>query len=149
MDLNFSEVTVEKDLSEFSEDELRELIAKFQKAQEANVEEFQRAVEAVEDTDGGVEEFNKSVNELIEEITEHEQFDQVPLSEDELSDLGFLKLRDWREFVADLGESDEADDETEPDDFDDFGTRSPSPDDEPDKEFADEHLSEVQGIALD
>lgn len=106
--MDFTKVTYDGDLSEFSDEELRELIREFEDAQDSNVAEFEQAAEQLEEAN--FDEYEEARSDLIGEITEAEQFDEVPLSEDELEDADFSELRDWNEFVSDQDDDKQFDD---------------------------------------
>lgn len=149
MDLNFTKVTYDGELTDFSEDELRELVGEFESAQDSNAAEFETAAEVIDEIDSStMEDFEDARDTLIEEITGAEAFDEVPLSEDHLSDkevTSFSELREWRDFVAE--ETPKSEDETDSSDveFDDFGTQSPT-DGEEASEFVDETVDSIPGV---
>jgi hypothetical protein len=154
MDLSFNKVDYDGELAEFSEDELRELISEFETAQDSNVAEFEKAVEATDEIDDStIEDFEQARASLIGEITGAEAFDEVPLTEEMLEDEDFSDLQEWREFVSG-GESetepegDEAD-EGDEGDFDDFGTKSPSESGENTEDFVEDELGQMPGLCLD
>lgn len=143
MDLTFKTINYDGELADFSEEELRELVGKFEQAEEANVAEFEKAVSAAEDT-VDTSEYDEACETLVDEITDHENFDEVPVGEEILEDADFEDLREWREFVAD----DEGESESEQDgEFDDFGTRSPTETGD-DTDFADDAVGEMSGVNL-
>jgi hypothetical protein len=149
MDLNFTQVTYDGELADFEAERLREIIREFENAQESNVAEFEDAADALDGVDEKIEDFAEARQALLDDITEAEAFDEVPLTEEALEEQSFGQLQEWHDFVADHGvetgdETDEADESGS--DFDDFGTKSPTPDDEDDEDFAEDALSEMQGV---
>jgi hypothetical protein len=148
MDLSFNKVTYDGELTDFSEDELRELVGEYEKAQDSNVAEFKQAAEATENIDEStIDEFEDARSSILDEITESENFDEVPLTEDQLEDCDFGELQDWQDFV--LGGDGDEETEESGSGFDDFGTRSPtggSDDESPD--FVEEQLGDIQGLQL-
>lgn len=147
MELNFNKVSYDGELEDFSEDELRELVGEFEDAQESNVAEFKTAVEATEGLDeGDLTEFEQAREDLLDSIVEHENFEEVPLSEDKLGEETFAELQDWSDFVADLGDDGET--QTDDSDSEDFGKRSPVQSDDDEAEFVDEALGGMQGLNL-
>lgn len=151
MDISFNRVTYDGDLSDLSEDEKDEVIREFENAQESNVAEFERAAETLDEVDEtDIEEFADAKAELASEVTEAEAFDDVPLTEDELADASFSKVREWHEFVSETadgadGETDEDDDK----DFDEMGKQGPTHGD--DKEFDSDladRVDEIPGLIV-
>jgi sulfite reductase alpha subunit-like flavoprotein len=148
MDLNFNKVTYDGELSDFSEDELRETIREFETAQESNVAEFEKAAEATDGVDEStIEDFEDAREDLIEDITEAEAFDEVPLTEDKLEDEDFSDLQDWKAFVAET-DTDEADEGDGEGDFDDMGQEAPTNPDEDSEDFVEDQLGEMPGFSL-
>jgi hypothetical protein len=151
MNLEFDKVTYDRELADFSEEDLRELVTKFEDAQESNVAEFETAAEAVDGIDEStIEDFEDARGALIEDITESEDFDDVPLTEDKLEQEDFSALRDWKQFVQ-SAETDTDPDEESGDgegEFNDMGTKSPKQDDSEDETFAEDALDSVQGLSL-
>jgi len=146
MELNFNQVSYEGDLSDFSEDELRETVREFETAQDSNVAEFEKAAEALDEVDDStIEDFEDARQSLIEDITEAEAFGEVPLSEDSLEDADFSELQDWRDFVAEQATDEGGEDEG----FDDFGQKSPADPDDETEDFVEEELGSIQGLNLD
>jgi hypothetical protein len=147
MKLDFNKVGYDGELSDFSEDELRELVREFETAQDSNVAEFETAVEATDGLDEStISDFEQAREDLVEEIVDSEEFEQVPLSEDKLGEESFAELQDWSDFVADLAEEEDVEDDES---STDFGTRSPKPDEEDEgADFAEEALSEMNGLTL-
>jgi hypothetical protein len=148
MDLNFNQVSYDGEIGDFSEDELRELISNFEDAQESNVAEFKQAVEALNDVDESkIEDFEKAREDLIEDVTEAEAFEDVPLTEDALEDSDFSELQEWRDFVEAQAEPEgEAGDEDDEGDFNDFGQKAPVDDGEDDEDFVEDVLNDVPGL---
>lgn len=146
MDLNFTKVTYDGDLSEFSEDDLRQLISEFENAQESNVAEFNQAADKLDEVEEiDYEEYEDARSALIGEITEADAFEDVPITEDELDAADFGKVRDWHNFVASADT--DTDDDTETD-FDDVGKDAPlddGGDDEP--EFDDRAVEIIDGMS--
>lgn len=143
MDLEFTRVNYDGELSDFDEDELRELVGEFEDAQDANVAEFDEAVEQISDVDESkIEDFDAARSDLIESVSEAEAFEQVPLSADALEDCDFSELQEWSEFV-----SEEQTDEEDDAEFSDMGTKSPV-DDEDQEDFAEEALEQMPGLEL-
>lgn len=152
MDFDITKVTIDGDVDDLSEEQLRELVGKFQDAQESNVAEFERAAEAMDEVDEDtIEDFEQARESLIEEIADAEAFGEVPLDEEDLEDEDFSDLQDWREFVAGggAGGDDPEDDEPEEDaEFDDFGTESPADPGDDEYDFVEEELQDVPGLSL-
>jgi hypothetical protein len=150
MELNFNKVDYDGDLSDFSEDELRELVGEFETAQDSNVAEFEKAVEATDEIDEStIEDFEAAREALIEDITGAEDFDEVPLTEEKLEDEDFSDLQNWKEFVAGGEPGDEADESSEGEgDFDDMGQKSPMETDEETEDFVEAELGDVPGLNL-
>jgi hypothetical protein len=152
MELNFNQVSYEGDLSDFSEDELRETVREFETAQDSNVAEFEKAAEALDEVDEStIEDFEDARESLIEDITDAEAFDEVPLTEDSLEDAEFSELQDWRDFVDEQAAEDGGDEGGEDggEDFDDFGQKSPTDLDDEQEDFVEKELSGIQGLNLD
>lgn len=146
MDLNFKKVTYDGELADFSDEELRELVREFESAQESNVAEFNEAAETLDEVEEAeLSEFEDARSALIEEITDAEQFDEVPLDEEGLEDCSFGKLREWREFVAsDLDEGEEGEEDDA--EFDDMGQKGPvNPEDGED--FDDSVVEVIDGMS--
>lgn len=147
MDLSFNKVDYDGELSDFSKDELRDLVGEYEKAQDSNVAEFKRAAEAADNVDESViEDFEDARATLIDDITEADAFEDVPLTEDQLESSDFSELQEWKDFVAgddaDSGEDDEQD-------FDDFGQRSETSGEEDAEDFAEKTLGGMPGLKLD
>lgn len=149
MNLDFTKVSYEGDLSDFSEDELAELVTEFEAAQNSNVAEFEKAAEATTDIDEStIEEFEDARDDLIADIVEAESFESIPLTEEKLAEENFGELQEWKDFVADGGnESEPKPDDEGGSDFEDMGTESPVSDDD-ETDFADEALDNVQGLNI-
>lgn len=147
MDFDITKVTIDGTVDDLDEDQLRELVSKFQDAQESNVAEFKQAIEATEDVDEKeIEDFEKARESLIGDITDAEAFDEVPLTEDALEGQSFGELRDWKDFVAEQAVEDGGDEDA---DFDDMGKKSPvggGEDEETD--FVEEELDNIQGLNI-
>lgn len=147
MNLDFTKVGYDGELSDFSEEELRELVSEFETAQESNVAEFETAVEATDGLDENtINDFEDAREDLIEEIVEAEEFEQVPLSEAKLGEEDFADLQDWSDFVADLGE--EVSESEVDDDSSDFGKRAPTEGEEGSADFAEDAIGNMQGVNL-
>jgi hypothetical protein len=146
MDLNFTQVTYDGELSDFEAERLREIIREFENAQESNVAEFEDAADALDGVDEKIEDFEEARESLLEEITEAEAFEDVPLTEDALEEQTFGQLQEWRDFVSRQREGEAGDDEGGNSDFDDMGKKSPVPDEDEDTDFADEQLEQMQGV---
>lgn len=153
--MNFNTINYDGDLEDASEEELRSLAEDFESAQESNVAEFKAAKEQVtellgddadfEDIFGEVREFTDARDDLIGSITEYEAFDESPVSEAVLEDCSFAELREYDAYFAE--QSEQADGEESEGDFNDFGTKSPTDDEEADKEaFAKKHLGDMPGF---
>lgn len=151
MDLNFNQVSYDGDLSDFSEDELRETIREFETAQDSNVAEFEKAADALDEVDDStIEDFEDAREGLIEDITDAEAFDEVPLSEDSLEDADFSELQEWRDFVDEQATEPDGDGDGDGDgDFGDFGQKSPTEPEDDEMDFVDEELSQIQGLTVD
>ena len=144
MELNFTRVTHEDNLGDFSEDELRELIREYEDAQDANVAEFESVAETLDGVDASnISEFESARATLIENITDAPRFSEIPISEAGLEEATFGELQDWLEFVSEKGAN--SDDGGE---FDDYGNKAPVNDDEGASDFAEETLSGMQGLSL-
>lgn len=150
MNLDFTKVSYEGDLSDFSEEELAELVSEFEAAQDSNVAEFEKAAEATTDIDEStIEDFEDARDDLIGDIVESENFEDIPLTEEKLADEDFGELREWKEFVAGAGSEQESEPEGEGgSDFDDMGTETPVSGGDEDTDFADEALEGVQGLNI-
>jgi hypothetical protein len=150
MNLDFTKVSYEGDLSDFSEDELLELVSEFEDAQESNVAEFEKAAEATTDIDEStVEDFEDAREALIGEIVEAESFDEIPLTEDKLAEEDFSDLQDWKDFIDTSGGEVENESGDGGSDFDDMGTPSPTSEGgDEEADFAEEALENVQGVNL-
>jgi hypothetical protein len=148
MNFDITKVSIDGDVDDLTEEQLRELVSKFQDAQESNVAEFSEAVEEIPDVEEStIEDFEQAREDLVEEITEAEKFDEVPLSEDSLENCDFSDLRDWKEFVTAEDVEDDTDD-SGADDFDDFGKKAPVDDEGGESDFAEDALDEMQGLTL-
>lgn len=145
MKLDFNQVTFDGDLEDASEEDLRELIATYEDAQEDNAAEFEAAKETLDEVeDVNVEEFHDARADLIETITEYESFEDAPLTEDDLEDSDFARLREYDDY---FGAQDAASDE-EDGEFSDMGTESPEDENETsDAEFFEDALGDVPGVA--
>jgi hypothetical protein len=146
MNLDFTKVSYDGDLSDFSEDELKELIEEFESAQDSNVAEFETAAEALDEVDSSnIEDFEEARATLIEDVVGAEAFDEVPVTEETLEDeeaTSFSDLQDWKEFVAQEEDSEDSDAT-----FEDMGTKSPV--DGEGADFVDEALGDMPGLNLD
>ena len=154
--MKFNKVNFDGDLSEMDDDELTELVDQYQKAQETNVAEFKQAKEAMaelvdadenadfEDIFGEVQDFTDAKDELVDEVKEFDAFADSPVTESELEDAAFSKVREWHAYFA-AAEAAPEDDDGE---FDDMGKRGETGGDEEeaDKAFANEHLSGMAGF---
>jgi hypothetical protein len=151
MNLEFDKVTYDRELADFSEEDLRELVTKFEDAQESNVAEFETAAEAVDGIDEStIEDFEDARGALIEDITESEDFDDVPLTEDKLEQEDFSALRDWKQFVQSAETDTDSDEESDDGEgeFTDMGKKSPKQNESEDEAFAEDALGGVQGLSL-
>jgi hypothetical protein len=148
MDLNFSKVSYDGELADFSEDDLRELVGEYEDAQESNVAEFETAAEAIGDYDEEtIEDFEKAREELVEDIVAADTFDEVPVGREALEDADFSELQEWRDFVAET--PDETDDAEADEGGDgDFGTKGPVNETGDETDFADEALDSMPGLEL-
>lgn len=148
MDLNFNKVNYDGELSDLSEDQLRETVREFETAQESNVAEFEKAAEAIDEVDEStIEDFEDAREALIEDITEAEQFEKVPLTEGALEDADFSELQDWRDFVSEQAVEDDGEEgEGEGEGFDDFGQKSPTDPEDDEMDFVDRELESIQGL---
>lgn len=151
MELDFNRVNYDGDLSDFDAEELRELVSEFESAQESNLAEFETAAEELDEVEKAVpEEYEAARADLIEDITEAETFDQVPLSEEDLEDEDFASLRDWLDFVQDAASEDEDETDEEDGEFDDMGKEAPVNDPEDGvPEFAKRKLGDMQGVVVE
>ena len=154
--MKFNKVNFDGDLSEMDDDELTELVDQYQKAQETNVAEFKQAKEAMaelvdadenadfEDIFGEVQDFTDAKDELVDEVKEFDAFADSPVSESELEDAAFSKVREWHAYFA-AAEAAPEDDDGE---FDDMGKRGETGGDEEEAErqFAEKHLSGMAGF---
>ena len=152
MDFDITKVTIDGSVDDLSDEQLRELVGKFQDAHESNVAEFERASEALDGVDeDNIEDFETAREGLFEEITEAEAFDEVPLSEEALEDSSFSELQEWRDFVLDQESSEDSSDTEngEGEEFDDFGSKSPTnPEDDEVEEFVEDTIGTMQGVNL-
>lgn len=149
MNFDITKVSIDGAVDDLSEEQLRELVSKFEDAQESNVAEFERAAEEMPDIEESkIEDFEDARRALIEEIVEADTFDEVPLGEGALVDCTFSELQEWSDFVTEniSGSADEAD-ETDDGGFNDFGQKAPTGDDET-TDFADKELENVPGLKL-
>ena len=154
--MKFNKVNFDGDLSEMDDDELTELVDQYQKAQETNVAEFKQAKEAMaelvdadenadfEDIFGEVQDFTDAKDELVDEVKEFDAFADSPVSESELEDAAFSKVREWHAYFA-AAEAAPEDDDGE---FDDMGKRGETGGDEEeaDRQFAKKHLNGMAGF---
>ena len=154
--MKFNKVNFDGDLSEMDDDELTELVDQYQKAQETNVAEFKQAKEAMaelvdadenadfEDIFGEVQDFTDAKDELVDEVKEFDAFADSPVTESELEDAAFSKVREWHAYFA-AAEAAPEDDDGE---FDDMGKRGETDGDEEEAErqFAEKHLSGMAGF---
>ena len=154
--MKFNKVNFDGDLSEMDEDRLTELVQQYQKAQETNVAEFKQVKETVadlvdaddsanfEDLFGEVRDFTDAKDELVEEVKDFDAFNESPVSESELEDAAFSKVREWHAYFA-AAEAAPEDDDGE---FDDMGKRGETGGDEEeaDRQFAEKHLSGMAGF---
>lgn len=151
MNLNFTKVSYDGDISDFSEDELKTLVEEFESAQDSNAAEFETAAEALDEVDSSnIEDFEEARTTLIADIVEAEAFDDVPVTEDTLEDeetTSFSDLQDWKDFVS---EQDIEPDEDEGEGtFDDMGTKSPVEDQSGEgADFVEGELETMPGINL-
>ncbi|AGC34280.1 hypothetical protein M193_gp011 [Halorubrum tailed phage 7] len=154
--MNFNKVNYDGDLGDADEEALRSLVSDFEKAQEANVAEFEAAKEQMsevlgdeasfEDIFGEVQDFADAKDELIAEISEFESFEASPVSEDDLGDASFSRVREYHAYFAELDAADEAD-EGEEKEFEDMGRRGETHTDEDgDMAFARKHLAGMPGF---
>jgi hypothetical protein len=143
MDLSFNQVNYDGELSDFSEEELRELVGEFETAQESNVAEFRKAAEAADSVDDDViEDFEEAREALIDDITEADTFEDVPLTEEQLEESDFSELQEWKDFVADDGGEEDAD-------FDDFGQRAETEGEDDEGDFAEDVLGDMPGVKIE
>lgn len=155
--MNFNQINYDGDLEEADEEQLRSLVGDFEKAQEANVAEFEAAKEQMQDLFGDeadfealfgeVRDFTDAKTELIEEIAEFESFEASPVSEDDLSDASFSRVREYHAYFADLDASDEADEDGETQEFDNMGRRGEThTEEDDDAAFAAKYLGGMPGF---
>jgi len=154
--MKFNKVNFDDDLSEMDDDELTELVDQYQKAQETNVAEFKQVKETVadlvdaddsanfEDLFGEVRDFTDAKDELVEEVKDFDAFNESPVSESELEDAAFSKVREWHAYFAEAEAAPEDDDG----EFDDMGKRGETGGDEEEAErqFAEKHLNGMAGF---
>jgi hypothetical protein len=130
MDLNFSEVSYDGDIEDAEAEQLRELVSQYEEAQSDNAAEFEAAKEKIEEvSDVQVSDFEDAREDLIETITDFDAFEGSPVSEDELDEATFSKLREWEAYFEEQATEDTDEEETD-EDFSDFGTESKVPDDD-------------------
>lgn len=141
MQLNFNRINFDN-LDDADEDELREIVEDYEEAQESNAAEFEAAKERIDEIDDvDVEEFQSAREELVEEITDYDEFEDSPVTTDQLEEASFGQLREWDEYFA------PSSDESEEGDFEDFGNEAPvDPDGDDDAEFAEQHLGNIPGV---
>lgn len=146
MDFDITKVSIDGSVDDLSEDQLRELVSKFQDAQDSNVAEFEKAAEAAAEIDEStIEDFEDARETFIEEITDAEDFEEVPLSEDALEDANFGELQEWKAFV--LTETEDGNPEGG-EDFDDMGKKSPTSNEDETEDFVEEQLGDMAGLKL-
>ncbi len=148
--MDFSKVTFDEDVDELEADEARELVSKFQTAQEQNIAEFEDASEKIDDLEGDFAEFEDADEELTAEVA-----DATFMSEDEAANLDFSRKR---EILADFSEEEEDEGEDEGDEgdegdggqtFSDMGQKGETHDeDEAERNFAENYLGDVPGLQL-
>lgn len=148
MDLNFNQVTFDGDVDDLSEDEMAEVIREYQNAQESNVAEFERAADTLDEVDeADIEEFKDAKAAKVEETVEADAFEDVPLTEDELAEASFAKVRQWNEFVEAQSTEDGESDEDK--NFDEMGTQGPTnTDDEFDEDLV-QHVDALSGVNVE
>lgn len=156
--MNFNQVNYDGDLEDADEEALRGLVSDFEKAQEANVAEFEAAKEQMsellgdedasfEDIFGEVKDFADAKDELIAEITEFESFEESPVSEDDLGDASFSRVREYHAYFADLDAAEEAVEEDEEQEFEDMGRRGEThTEEDDDAAFAEKYLAGMPGF---
>lgn len=161
--MDFNKVNYDGDLEDRDQDDLIDLVEDFEKAQEANVAEFETAQEQLqdalddddasfEDVFGEVKDFASAKADLIGEVTEFDSFAESPLTEADLEDATFSKVREHYAYFADLDAEADArggggDEGGEDGEFSDMGQRAPTNDDvDDDEEFARRHLGGMPGF---
>lgn len=137
--MDFHKIEFEDDPTEMAEEDLRELVAKFQKAQEANVEQFEEVSERVDD-------FEEYDDELTEELVE-----ASPLSEAEVDNVSFTRKRDLlAEFTSEEEvESEGGEEGGEGEGPEEFGQQGPTHDGEDESgtpEFIKEAYDGMAGV---
>jgi len=146
MDLSFNQISYDGELSDFDRDDLIELVREFEKAQESNIAEFEKAAETLEGVDeASIEEFEEADAELTQEVTE-----ETFLSEEEAEALSFERKREvLAEHAGD--DDDGGDDDGDGDgDDEDFGKRGATHGDG-DGDFSEsveESLSNITGVVV-
>lgn len=144
MNLDFNKVTTDGDLEDADEEQLRSTIEQFEAAQEENAAEFEAAKEKIDEVaDVEVADFQDAREDLIETITEFDEFEDSPLvDEDDLEAASFSKLREYEAYFAEQEREEGAEAE-----FEDMGTQAPEPDEEAeDAEFAEQVLGDIPGV---
>lgn len=158
--MDFNQVNYDGDLEDREFDDLVGLVRNFEKAQDANVAEFEEMRETMQemlgdDADfsavfGEVQDFADAKSELVAEITEFDSFDESPVSEAYLQDASFNKVREYHVYFAEQDADAEAADAADEDgegEFSNMGRRSPTHTDEDnDEAFARKHLNGMPGF---
>lgn len=139
MNLEFSKVTYDGELSDYSEDDLVDLVGEFQSAQSSNVSEFERAKDTLEGFEGRIGEAEEFKQELAESLSE-----VSPLSEDEAMEYDMTRIRTLIGEFSGESRDEPAEEEST---FSDMGHRGEthSGDDES-RDFAEEHLGGIKGL---
>ena len=149
--MDFQKVTYDFDIDEAEGDDLRDLVQRFEQAQEQNLAEFEQASEEIDDLEGRVGEIQEFDSELTEELTE-----VSPLSEDEVENFSISRKRD---LLADFSEDEEEGEEEENEEdeneneeeqeFSDFGQRGETHDEDKEtRNFAEDYLGGIDGLEL-
>lgn len=143
MNMDFSKVTIDKDVDELEGDEARELISDFKNAQEQNIAEFEAASEQIDDLEGTFDEFEDADEELTAEVAE-----ATFMSEDEASGLAFSRKREiLAEFSAEETETVEDDVDDDGAEFEDMGQRGETHnDEEAETAIAEKYLGDIGGL---
>jgi hypothetical protein len=144
MDFDFTKVSFDADLAEIEDaDELRGIVREFEKAQDANISEFQEAKDTLNNLEGRVGEAKEFKADLAEQLGE-----VSPLSEEEAMSYDMSRIRELITEFSDPATGDVVEgDEGGEGDFGDMGSRGNTDGDE-DSSFAADTIEGIDGLNI-
>lgn len=143
--MDFSKVNTDENIEQLGEDQLRDLVTEYQKAQDENLAEFKSAKERVEELEGSVEDANEFHETLTEELVEVSPLTETDVTEYSLS----RKYELIDKFTTGSTDADTDSGGTD-DDVNDFGQRGETHEEgDGVPEFVKQSYENVDGIHLD